>query len=163
MVDHDQRFKVLLKEFLAAFFRAFFPAWADRFDFPRVDWLEQEVFTDPPRGERRSLDLVARLPLRPGVPPPAPGEPADPWLTLIHVEIESQDTVAPLRPRMLTYYEQLRRWHGLPVLPIALSAGGAEGDRLGRLRGDVLGASAALLLVCLRGAAGAQGRAIRGR
>jgi hypothetical protein len=122
MEDHDQRFKSLLKAFFAEFFQVFFPAWADRFDFARVDWLEQEVFTDPPRGERRSLDLVARVPLRPGVPPPAPapGEPADRWLTLIHVEIESQDSVAPLRPRMLSYYEQLRRRHGLPVLPIAL-------------------------------------------
>jgi Domain of unknown function (DUF4351) len=122
MVDHDQRFKSLLKAFFAEFFQAFFPAWADRFDFSRVDWLEQEVFTDPPRGKRRSLDLVARLPLGPGVPPPAPdcGEPTDSWLTLIHVEIESEDTVAPLRPRMLSYYEQLRRRHALPVLPIAL-------------------------------------------
>ena len=105
MEDHDQRFKALLKAFFAEFFQVFFPAWADRFDFPRVDWLEQEVFPDPPRGERRSLDLVARLPLRPGVPPPAPAlaEPADCWLTLIHIEIESQDTVAPLRPRMHSY------------------------------------------------------------
>ena len=122
MIDHDQRFKSLLKAFFAEFFQVFFPAWADRFDFSHVDWLEQEVFTDPPRGERRSLDLVARLPLRLGVPPSAPtlGEIADCCLTLIHVEIESQDTVAPLRPRMLSYYEQLRRRHGLPVLPIAL-------------------------------------------
>jgi hypothetical protein len=122
MVDHDQRFKPLLKAFFAEFFQVFFPAWADRFDFSRVDWLEQEVFTDPPRGERRSVDLVARLPLRPGVPPPAadPAEPADCWLTLIHVEIESRDSVAPLRPRMFSYYEQVRRHHGLPVLPIAL-------------------------------------------
>ena len=122
MTDHDQRFKSLLKAFFAEFFRVFFPDWADRFDFSRVDWLEQEVFTDPPRGERRSLDLVARVALRPGVPRPAsaPAEPADCWLTLIHIEIESQDTVAPLRPRMFSYYEQLRRQHGLPVLPIAL-------------------------------------------
>jgi hypothetical protein len=122
MVDHDQRFKVLLKAFFAEFFQVFFPDWADRFDFARVDWLEQEVFTDPPRGERRVLDLVARLPLRPGVPPPAPasGEPADFWLTLIHVEIEARDTVVVLRPRMLSYYEQLRRQYGLPVFPIAL-------------------------------------------
>jgi hypothetical protein len=122
MVDHDQRFKSLLKAFFAEFFQVFFPAWAERFDFSRVVWLEHEVFTDPPRGERRSLDLVTRLPLRPGVPPPATAlaEPADRWLTLIHVEIESQDTVAPLRPRMFAYYEQLRLRHGLPVLPIAL-------------------------------------------
>jgi hypothetical protein len=122
MVDHDQRFKSLLKAFFAEFFRTFFPAWADRLDFERVDWLEQEIFTDPPRGQRRALDLVARVPLRPGVPPPAPapGEPADCWLTLIHIEIESQDSVAPLRPRMFSYYEQLRRKYGLTVLPIAL-------------------------------------------
>ena len=122
MEDHDQRFKAMFKAFLAEFFETFLPAWADRFDFARVDWLEQEVFTDPPRGERRSLDLVARLPLRPGVPPPATAdaEPAAPWLTLIHVEVEFRDSVAPLRPRMHSYYEQLRRRHGLPVLPIAL-------------------------------------------
>ena len=122
MVDHDQRFKVLVKTFFGEFFQVFFPAWADRFDFTRVDWLEQEVFTDPPRGERRSLDLVARVALRPGVPPPAPGlaEPADCWLTLIHIEIESRDTVVVLRPRMFAYYEHLRRKYGLPVLPIAL-------------------------------------------
>ena len=65
MIDHDQRFKVLLKAFFAEFFRTFFPEWADRFDFCALNWLDQEVFTDPPRGERRSLDLVARLPLRP--------------------------------------------------------------------------------------------------
>ncbi len=85
-------------------------------------WLEQEIFTDPPRGERRSLDLVARLPLRPGVPHPAgaPGGPDDCWLTLIHIEIDSRDTVVVLRPRMFDYYELLRRQYGLPVLPIAL-------------------------------------------
>lgn len=74
-MDHDQRFKTLPKAFLAEFIQTFFPAWADRFDFLRVDRLEQEVFTDPPRGERRSLDLVLQVPLRPGVPPP----PAHPY------------------------------------------------------------------------------------
>jgi hypothetical protein len=42
MADHDQRFKSLLKAFFAEFFQVFFPAWADRFDFSGVDWLEQE-------------------------------------------------------------------------------------------------------------------------
>ncbi len=45
------------------------------------------------------------------------------WLALIHVEIEHEDTVQPLRPRMYQYYEQLRRQYRLPVLPIGLYLG----------------------------------------
>ncbi len=116
--DHDQRLKVLLKEFFEAFFLAFFPHWADRFDFHEIDWLDKELFTAPPRGERRQLDLVARLRLRPGVPPPREGV-AD-LVALVHVEVESRDSVAAFRPRMFDYYVQLRRETGLPVLPIAL-------------------------------------------
>ena len=68
--DHDQRLKVLLKEFFEAFFACFFPTWAARFDFLDIDWLDKELFLAPPQGEKRQLDLVARLKLRPGTPPP---------------------------------------------------------------------------------------------
>src|SRR5438132_1625675 len=117
MADHDQRFKVLLREFFAEFVDLFFPAWAGRFDLTRTDWLEQEVFPDPPRGERRSVDLVARLPVRQAVA--LPGS-AENWLALVHIEVEHRDSVEPLRRRMFEYYEHLRRRHGLPVLPIGL-------------------------------------------
>ena len=46
-------------------------------------------------------------------------EPAH-WLALVHIEIESPDKIAPLRPRMFDAYVHLRRQHGLPVLPIGL-------------------------------------------
>src|SRR5262249_55743225 len=83
--------------------------------------LEQEIFIDPPRGERRSLDLLARLPIHPDAPAPAPHlEGPDRWIALVHVEIESRDRAAPLQPRMHDYYEQLRRRPRLPVLPMAL-------------------------------------------
>ena len=59
--DHDQRLKVLLKEFFEQFFLCFFPEWAPRFDFGTVTWLDKEVFLGPPQGEKRQLDLVARL------------------------------------------------------------------------------------------------------
>ena len=62
MQDHDQRFKVLLREFIVEFFLLFFPEWAKRFDFARIEWLEQEVFPDPPQGERFAVDLVAKDP-----------------------------------------------------------------------------------------------------
>jgi len=68
--DHDQRFKVLPQEFFAEFFQLFFPDWARRFDFARVTWLDKEVFTDPPQGERRYLDLVARMPVLQALPMP---------------------------------------------------------------------------------------------
>ena len=119
MIDHDQRLKTVLKEFFADFVGLFFPEWAARFDFATVTWLDKEVFSDPPQGQRRTLDLVARLSLRQAVAEQRPDRGED-WIALIHVEVESGDSVAPLRPRMYEYYEMLRRTHRKPVLPIGL-------------------------------------------
>jgi hypothetical protein len=116
--DHDQRLKVLLKEFYEQFFLCFFPLWAARFDFTAIDWLDKELFLAPPQGEKRHLDLLARLRLRPGAPPPRAGV-AD-LLALVHVEVESRASATAFRPRMFEYYVQLRRDTGLPVLPIVL-------------------------------------------
>jgi dTMP kinase len=119
MADHDQRFKVLLEEFLPEFFQLFFPEWYSRFDFTGVEWLRQEIFTDPPTGQRRVLDMIARLPLHQPEPPLRPDE-EDHLIALLHIEIESDDTVEPFRSRAYHYYEQLRRNYRVPVLPIAV-------------------------------------------
>ncbi len=116
--DHDQRLKVLLKQFFGQFFLCFFPAWAARFDFTSIDWLDKELFLAPPHGEKRQLDLVARLRIRPEAPPPQPGR-ID-LLALVHVEVESRESVQAFRPRMFEYYVQLRRETQLPVLPVGL-------------------------------------------
>ena len=116
--DHDQRLKVLLKEFFEAFFTGFLPTWAARFEFTEIDWLDKELFLAPPQGEKRQLDLVARLKLRPDAPPPRAG--VTDLVALVHVEVESRDSVTAFRPRMFDYYVQLRRDTGLPVFPIAL-------------------------------------------
>jgi hypothetical protein len=116
--DHDQRLKVLLKEFFGQFFLCFFPAWAERFDFASVEWLDKEVFLAPPQGENRQLDLVAKLHLRPGAPPPCEG--VTELVALVHVEVETRKSAVVLRPRMFDYYVLLRRDTGLPVLPIGL-------------------------------------------
>src|SRR3954452_14814697 len=116
--DHDQRLKVLLKEFFQAFFTCFFPVWAPRFEFLDIDWLDKELFLAPPQGEKRQLDLVARLRLRPDAPPPRAG--VAELVALVHVELESRASTLAFRPRMFDYYIQLRRDTGLPVLPIAL-------------------------------------------
>ena len=153
--DHDQRLKVLIKEFFRAFFLAFFPDWAARFEFDAIDWLDKELFLAPPQGERRQLDLVARLKLRPGAPPPRAGTDL---VALVHLELESRDSTVAFRPRMFDYYIQLRRDTGLPVLPIALFLRvGPRRHRLGRIRGALLGASDRPLRLRLRGPAGAGG------
>jgi hypothetical protein len=115
MDDHDQRFKELIPAFLPEFLALFLPDWADRFDAGRAEWLEQEAFLDPPDGERRVLDLVARVPTT----VPTGTDPAG-CLLLLHVEVESGDSAAGLRERMLQYYAYLRRTHDLPVLPVGL-------------------------------------------
>ncbi len=120
MEDHDQRFKVLLREFFAEFLRLFFPQWAERFDFTQVEWLDKEVFLDPPRGRRRALDLVAKLPTRRPITPDQRSPEEDTWLALVHIEVEATDSVEPLRSSVFDYYKQLRNRHDLPVLPIAL-------------------------------------------
>jgi hypothetical protein len=116
--DHDQRFKEMLREFIAKFFELFFPHWAARFDFTQIEWLMQEVFTDPPTGTRLILDLVAKLPVREEIQL-GPTEPRV-QMALIHIEVEAPDSVARLRKRVKQYYDQLRRDHDLPVLPIGL-------------------------------------------
>jgi hypothetical protein len=119
MEDHDQRFKTLLQLRFADFLRLFFSTWAERFDLRQVEWLNLEAFPDPPKGRRRTLDLVAKLRVR-SRPRSRPAAKRGPWLALVHVEIESRDRVVPLRPRMWNAYHHLRQKYGLPVLPIAL-------------------------------------------
>ncbi len=116
--DHDQRLKVLLKAFFEQFFWCFFPDWAQRFDFTAVQWLDKEVFLAPPQGEKRQLDLLARLRLRAGAPPPRPQ--ATELVALVHVEVETRQSAAALRPRMFEYYVQIERDLQVPVLPIGL-------------------------------------------
>jgi hypothetical protein len=118
VVDHDQRFKRLLKEFLPEFFGLFFFDWFDRFDFSKVSWLEQELFLDPPQGKRSTVDLIAQLPIRPS-DQSRPNEPRQ-MTALIHVEVESSETVEPFRERMHDYHHYLSRKLGLDILPIAI-------------------------------------------
>lgn len=118
-MDHDQRFKNLIQTFFVEFLLLFFRTWAERLDAAGVEWLDKEVFPEPPEGQRRILDLVGKLPTRQPVPGLRPGE-ADHWLALVHIEIESPDKVTPLRPRICDAYFNLRRKHGLPVLPLAI-------------------------------------------
>jgi len=112
MAEHDQRFKVLLREFLPDFLRLFFPDQAALFDLDKIEWLDKEFFVDPPQGDVLLLDLVARLPLL--------SARDEAVVALVHIEVESRDAVAAMPRRMFEYYVMLRRNHGCPVLPITV-------------------------------------------
>jgi hypothetical protein len=80
-----------------------------------VEWLDTELFHDPPDGSRHALDMVAQVPLADRAEPGASAS-----LLLVHVEIEASDRTTQLRSRLPYYYHFLRDKYGLPVLPIVL-------------------------------------------
>ena len=117
--DHDQRIKTLLKEFVQAFFELFLPQFAPLFDFSQVTWLENEAFPDPPQGKRKSLDLVARLPLRLPIET-GTVERIDSMMAIVHCEVDADSSVQPLRLRMFNYFANLRQKYAEPILPVAV-------------------------------------------
>jgi len=115
LMDHDQRLKTLIRAFFADFLRLFFADWAGRLDLSAVEWLDQELYPDPPEGTRHVLDMVARAPI---LAAEDSGPPAS--ILLVHIEIESADHTTRLTPRLPYYYHFLRDKHQLPVLPIVI-------------------------------------------
>ncbi len=118
-MDHDQRFKSLIRAFFPQFMQLFLPKWAEEFDFTTTEWLDKEVLPDPPEGERHILDLVAKLRTVENLTTRTTARP-DEWLAMVHIEIEAEDRTTSLKPRLPRYYHHLRDKHRLPVLPIAL-------------------------------------------
>ncbi len=111
--DHDQLFKEVIREFFPDFLMLFFPEQAARYDLQKVAWLDKEVFADPPDGPRHLLDLVAELTR-------LDGKAGDTALALIHVELESAESVTDIERRLPDYYFYLRRTTGKPVLPVVV-------------------------------------------
>src|SRR4051812_7650169 len=98
-MDHDQRFKALIRLFFEDFFLLFFADWAELLDLTTVEWLETEALPNPPEGSRHQLDMVARVRTRQRVSN-LQGEEADTWILLVHVEIESREQTTRLKPRL---------------------------------------------------------------
>src|SRR5437588_7415774 len=87
VVGHDERFKLILREFLREFFELFLPDLAGQLDFAAAVWLQQELITDPPAGEKRTIDLLVSIPFL------SAASAVPPQTVLIHIEVESDDTV----------------------------------------------------------------------
>ncbi|WP_020470233.1 RpnC/YadD family protein [Zavarzinella formosa] len=117
-MDHDQFFKKLMHLFLRDFFEIFFPAWVNRFRFDQVEWVEQEIFPDPPRGEKLVVDVLAKLPVIPA-DPPRENEPRE-SVALVLIETEGSTRLADFRQRMYDYTTGAGDKLGLDVLPVAI-------------------------------------------
>jgi len=129
--DHDQRLKTAIRECLPELIELVRPEWSGRIDASSPRWEPEELFPDPPEGERRRIDLVARVAIE--------GEEA-----LAHVEIEAADALTSLRGRLPRYHDFLGYRHGLPVaspalyLSVGLEGRGWDGVTE-ELLGDTLG------------------------
>lgn len=119
-IDHDQRLKEAVKSKFSDAIDLMLPAWLPLFDFARLEWLEQEIFPDPPKGTRRTIDILARLPTLQPITTAAEDPPAQECVGLIHLELEAWDSIAVMRRRMRDYRHYLSRKFQLPVLPLCI-------------------------------------------
>ena len=108
-IDHDQNFKELLHQLFEPFLHLFFPEHAARLDFSKMTFLEQEYFTDFPKGRHRFIDTLVEVNTLSG----------NPQLILVHVEFQAKRSKAFPR-RMFRYFSQLRLRRDTPIFPVVL-------------------------------------------
>ena len=108
-MDHDQLIKTILIAFFTEFLDLFLPELAQEIDAASVQFLDKETFTALPLGEKKILDVVARVETVSGRPP----------VILVHIEAESgYPTDFPAR--MFNYHITLRLRHQVLVFSIVL-------------------------------------------
>src|SRR5699024_9927668 len=107
-VDHDRLFKELIQTFFQEFMEAFFPDISNHIDFSSQTFLEQEVFTDILKGEKRRIDILVEVNIK-----------GEEQLVLIHVEPQSSYQ-KEFHERMFIYYSRLYEKYRKPILPIAV-------------------------------------------
>ncbi|HSJ76555.1 MAG TPA: hypothetical protein VK899_10300, partial [Gemmatimonadales bacterium] len=114
MTSHDQLSKSLIKLFFTDFLHLIDPESASLLRAGEAIFLDKEDFTDWPAGDRREMDLVAKVPME--------GKDAP---LLVHVEIET-DFHSGMDHRLWQYYMMLHLRHTLPVLPILVNLRGGR-------------------------------------
>ena len=58
-INHDRLFKELITTFFVEFLELFFPEVLEYLDETSITFVEQELFTDLTKGEKKILDVVA--------------------------------------------------------------------------------------------------------
>ncbi|WP_231889867.1 transposase [Oceanobacillus sp. Castelsardo] len=106
--DHDRLFKELIQTFFPQFIEAFFPELFQEIDFTAVKFLEQEVFTDILKGEKRRIDILAEVKLQ-----------KEEQFILIHIEPQASYQ-KEFHERMFISSSRLYEKYRKPILPIAV-------------------------------------------
>lgn len=107
-IDHDRLFKQLIQAFFEEFLKAFFPNEHGIIDFSKVKFLEQEVFTDIIKGEKRQIDILAETKQK-----------NSNQLILIHIEPQATHQ-HDFNERMFIYCSRLYEKFRKPIIPIAV-------------------------------------------
>lgn len=108
MIDHDQLFKKLISTFFTEFIELFLPQVSEHLERDSITFLEKEFFTDIPTGDRRQLDLLAKVKYQ-----------GQDTCFLVHIEHQSTSETN-FAQRMFRYFSYIHQKHGLPVYPIAV-------------------------------------------
>src|SRR5262252_10166570 len=99
MIDHDRLFKELISTFFLEFIELFLPEVRAYIDDGSLEFLDKEVFADVTTGDRREVDLVAKVRFK---------EKAT--FFLVHVENQAH-AHAGFSERMFTYFARLHEKH----------------------------------------------------
>lgn len=108
-LDHDANFKRLLTTFFHEFVALFLPEVGAYLDMTTpIEFLDKEVFTDITGGERREVDLIAKVRFR-----------DQDAFFLIHVENQA-NAQSNFPRRMFRYSARLHEKYDLPIYPVVI-------------------------------------------
>jgi hypothetical protein len=114
-IDHDQLFKQLLETFFADFIELFAPALSEYLDLSKLFFLPQQYFTDIINGDRKAIDILAQIPIKPDKITTGQSH----FNILLHVENQASSE-ANFTRRMFFYFAELHRDYHVPIYPIAV-------------------------------------------
>ena len=115
-IDHDRLYKELFENFFTDFIQLFFPEAYEAIDFGEIKFLNQKIFTDVTKGERKSIDLLVETKLK-----------SEKTAIIIHVETQSYPQSA-FNERMFVYFSRLFEKYRCRILPIAVFSHGKSID-----------------------------------
>jgi predicted transposase YdaD len=108
MIDHDRLFKELISTFFWEFLELFTPKVLEYIEKDSLVFLPEEVLTDVTSGEKRRIDLLAKVKFQ-----------GKDTCFLIH--LENQAYYQPeFNRRMFNYFARLQEKYQLPIYPVVV-------------------------------------------